>query len=162
MLHIYFTQCLFLCNFWRLKIFVLWQKIVQNLVKFVYLFRPKNCKIYFTKAFITQEWLVTESCPTPSWITFLMFYRLACSYTLLFQWTNFGLKCLLMWYFKSATMNLLTWNVSSKTKKRQIWDQKYVIQVILSCSLIKAIVKYLISILSNLRNYKVSSKIKEK
>ena len=26
--------------------------------------------------FITQEWLVVESCPTPRWIAFLMLYRL--------------------------------------------------------------------------------------
>ena len=30
----------------------------------------------FTKTFITQEWLVVESCPTPRWIAFLMLYRL--------------------------------------------------------------------------------------
>ena len=71
----HFTQnCLF-CTFWKLKILVLWQKIVENLLIFLYLFCPKNNVIDFRKPFITQEWLVVESCPTPRWITFLMLYR---------------------------------------------------------------------------------------
>ena len=36
----------------------------------------KNSAIDFTKTFITQEKLVVESCPTPCWIAFLMFYQL--------------------------------------------------------------------------------------
>ena len=38
---------------------------VQNLLKIAYLFCPKNSTIDFRKIFITQEWLVVESCPTP-------------------------------------------------------------------------------------------------
>ena len=63
-------------TFWRLKILVLLWKIVQNLLIFVYLFWPKNSTIAFTKTFLTQEWWVVESYPTPCWIAFLMFYRL--------------------------------------------------------------------------------------
>ena len=37
---------------------------------------PKSSAIDFTKTFLTQEWLVVESCPTPRWITFLMLCRL--------------------------------------------------------------------------------------
>ena len=70
MLCSHFTQDCIFCTFWRLKILVLWQKIVENLLIFVYLFCPKNDAIDFTKTFITQEWLVVESCPTPRWITF--------------------------------------------------------------------------------------------
>ena len=76
MLYSHFTQNCIFCTFWRLKILVLWGKIVENLLIFVYLFCPKNGAIDFTKTFITQEWLVVESCPTPRWIAFLMLYRL--------------------------------------------------------------------------------------
>ena len=76
MLCSHFTQNCIFCTFWRLKILVLWRKIVENLLIFVYLFCPKNGAIDFTKTFITQEWLVVESCPTPLWIAFLMLYRL--------------------------------------------------------------------------------------
>ena len=31
------------------------------------------------KTFITQEWLVVESCPTSLWTAILMFYRLVCN-----------------------------------------------------------------------------------
>ena len=68
-------KSVFLCTFWKLKILVWWQKI-QNLLIFLYLFRPNNHTINFSKTFITQEWLVVESCPTPRWIAFLMLYRL--------------------------------------------------------------------------------------
>ena len=76
MLYSHFTQNCIFCIFWRLKILVLWRKIVENLLIFVYLFCPKNDAIDFTKTFITQEWFVVESCPTPRWIAFLMLYRL--------------------------------------------------------------------------------------
>ena len=71
----HFTQNCIFCTFLRQKTLVLWQKIVENLLIFVYLFCPKNGAIDFTKPFITQEWLVVGSCPTPRWITFLMLYR---------------------------------------------------------------------------------------
>ena len=76
MLCSHFTQNCIFCTFWRLKILVLWRKIVENLLIFVYLFCPKNGAIDFTETLITQERLVVESCPTPRWIAFLMFYRL--------------------------------------------------------------------------------------
>ena len=92
MLCSHFTQNFFF-TFWRLKIHVLWRKIVENLLIFVYLFCPKNDAIDFTKTFITQEWLVVESCPTPHWIAFLM---IGVQYALSFQWSNFDLKDLLI------------------------------------------------------------------
>ena len=75
MLYSHFTQNCIFCTFWRLKILVLWQKIVENFLVFVYLFCPKNDAIDFTKTFVNQKWLVVESCPTPCWIAFLMLYR---------------------------------------------------------------------------------------
>ena len=93
MLCSHFTQNCIFCTFWRLEILVLRRKIVENLFIFVYLFCPKSGAIDFTKTFITQEWLVVENCPTPSWITFLMLYRLV--YNIFsFQLTNFGLNFL--------------------------------------------------------------------
>ena len=80
------TQNCIFCTFWMLETFVLWRKIGQNFVRFVYLF----CAISSKKTYITQEWLVIESWPTLRWITFLMLYR-GVKYTLSFQWTNFGL-----------------------------------------------------------------------
>ena len=66
MLYSHFTQnCIFFCTFWMLKILVLKQQIVQNLLMSEYLFCPKNSTTDFTKTFIAQEWLVVESCPTP-------------------------------------------------------------------------------------------------
>ena len=76
MLCSHFTQNCILLYFLEEKILVLWRKIVENSLIFVYLFCPKNSSIDFTKTFITQEWLVAESCPTPHWIAFLMLYRL--------------------------------------------------------------------------------------
>ena len=53
---------------------------------------------WFYKTFITQEWLVVETCPTPRLTCFLMLYRLVyniCSHIISihrsFQLTNFGL-----------------------------------------------------------------------
>ena len=73
------TENYIFCTFWKLKTLVLWQTIVQNLLVFVYLFCPKSSTIDFRKTFITQEWLVVESCATPRWISFLMLYRLVCN-----------------------------------------------------------------------------------
>ena len=78
----HFTQKCIFCTFWRIKILVLWRKVVENLLIFMYLFCPKNGAIDFTKTFITQEWLVVERCPTPRWITFLMLYRLVYAFDL--------------------------------------------------------------------------------
>ena len=72
----HFTQKCILLYFLEAKILILWRKIFENLLIFVYLFCPKNRAIDFTKTFINQEWLVVESGPTPCWIAFLMLYRL--------------------------------------------------------------------------------------
>ena len=76
MLCSHFTQNCTLLYFLEAKNPILRRNIVENLLIFVYLFCPKNGAVDFTKTFITQEWLVVESCPTSRWITFLMLYRL--------------------------------------------------------------------------------------
>ena len=79
------------------RFIVLWQKIVQKLL-IVYLFCTKNSTIDSRKTSITQERLVVESCLTPCWITFLNTLSIGVQYMLFFQWTNFGLKCLIWWW----------------------------------------------------------------
>ena len=78
--YIFYRHCTsklyFFCTFWRLKILVLWQKIIHNLRIFVCLFCPKNSTTDFGKSFITQERSVLKSCLTPRWIAFLLLCRL--------------------------------------------------------------------------------------
>ena len=64
MLCSHFTQNYFFWYFLEEKILILWRRIIENLLIFVYLFCPKTVAIDFTKTSITQEWLVVESCPT--------------------------------------------------------------------------------------------------
>ena len=97
MLHSYFTQkCIFMYFLEVVLNLALWRKIVQNLLIFVYSFRPNNRTIDFTKTFITQEWLEVESCPTPRWIAFLILYRLVYNIRSRFNELIFGLKCLVL------------------------------------------------------------------
>ena len=77
------------CTFWRLKLLILWRKIVENLLIFVYLFCPKN-RIDFTKTF-------TIELPDLSLNHIFNALLIGVQYTLLFQITNFGLKCLI-WF----------------------------------------------------------------
>ena len=66
---------------------VLWRKIVQSLLIFVYLFFPKNSTNESRTSSITLEWLVVESCPISHWIAFLMLHRLVCNkYPLSLNW----------------------------------------------------------------------------
>ena len=65
----------FFSSFWRLWKLISWQKIFQN-VMFMFSFDPKNNRTGSRKTSITQELLVTESCPTLRWVTFLIFFRL--------------------------------------------------------------------------------------
>ena len=55
--------------FWDEKLFKIFLYVCIH-------FAQKNSTIDFTKTFITKEWLVVESCPTPCWIALLMLYRL--------------------------------------------------------------------------------------
>ena len=69
-------KIVFVCKFWRLKTLVLWWKIVQNLLIFMYLFCSKCSTIDSRKTLLTLEWLVVESCPSPRRIAFLVLNRL--------------------------------------------------------------------------------------
>ena len=82
----------FFSSFWRLWKLIFWQNFFQRLI-FMFSFYPKNSRTGSTKTSITQELLVIENCPTPRWVTFLIFCRLV--YDILsFEWPNFGPKYL--------------------------------------------------------------------
>ena len=65
----------FFSSFWRLWKLIFWQKNFQN-VMFMFSLYPKNNRTGSRKTSIIQELLVTESCPTLRWVTFLIFCRL--------------------------------------------------------------------------------------
>ena len=92
MLCSHFTQDCIFCTFWRLKILVLWQKIVQNLLIFVYLFCPKNSTTDFTKTFIGMVGRIKLRDPSLNCIFNAL--SIGVQYTLSFNWTNFSLKYL--------------------------------------------------------------------
>ena len=108
----------------------MWQKIVENLLIFVYLFCPKNGTIDFTKTFITQEWLVVENYPIPRWITFLMLYLLVqnvrshfnelilawCAYIEAWKWLFLLLKP--KWYLD---IKLVAFSQFSSNENRKQW-----------------------------------------
>ena len=78
-------NCIFL-YFWRLKILVLWRKMVQNLLIFAYLFCPKNSTIDFRKT------VRRKKLPDPSLNRIFNPLSICAQYLLSFQWFNFGLK----------------------------------------------------------------------
>ena len=86
-----YSYCIQNCTFrYFLEIvetFISWRKYFQRLVIFTGFFIQKPVTS------ITQKLLVVESCPTPQWITFLMFYRLVYK-NLSFKRPDFCLKCL--------------------------------------------------------------------
>ena len=61
-------------TFLRLWKLIFWRKIFQCF--FCVFFLSKKQQTVSTKTSITQEWLVVESCPTPCWVTSLIFCRL--------------------------------------------------------------------------------------
>ena len=56
--------------FWRLWKLLFFEKNIIEILLYFYLFIQKAITS------TTEKYLVVESCPTPQWITFLMFYRL--------------------------------------------------------------------------------------
>ena len=56
--------------FWRLWKLLFFEKNIIEILLYFYLFIQKAITS------MTEKYLVVESCPTPQWITFLMFYRL--------------------------------------------------------------------------------------
>ena len=65
----------FFSTFWRLLSLVFWRNVFQNLIS-MFSFYPENSRAVSRKTYITQALLVAESCLTPHWVTFLIFYRL--------------------------------------------------------------------------------------
>ena len=100
MLCSHFTQnCYFIVLFGGKKSLFCEKKLLKIFLYLcIYLCR-KNSAIDFTKTFITQEWLVAESCPTPRLNRIFNALWIGVQYTLSFQWTNFGLKCRNKQYF---------------------------------------------------------------
>ena len=84
----------FFSTFSRLWKLVFWWKFFQNLI-LVFSFYLENNRTSSRKNSITQKWLVIESCPTPRWVTFLIFGRLVYHINLSFEWLDFGLKYLI-------------------------------------------------------------------
>ena len=84
----------------------------------MYLFCPKNSAIDFTKTFITQEWLVVESCPTPRWITFLMLsFNIRSHFNyLLFAWSAYKKQKRHFWVRKIFT---------EERKERGEWEKLF-------------------------------------
>ena len=86
-------NCIF-GTFWRLKTLVLWWKMVQDLLIFVDLFRPKNSTIDSRKTSITPGAVGRRKLPNPSLNHIFNALSIGVQNMLLFQWINFGLKCL--------------------------------------------------------------------
>ena len=102
LLYSHCTENSIFCRFWRLNTLVLWRKIVQNLLIFMYLFCPKNNTIDSRNTSITQERLVVESCPTTRWIAFLMLYQLVYNTRsdfneLIFAWSAYLKRAMCWW-----------------------------------------------------------------
>ena len=89
MLCSHFTQNFFF-TFWRLKIHVLWRKIVENLLIFVYLFCQKNGGMVGHNSGMVGRRKLLE----PSLNHVFNAPSIGVQYTLSFELTNFGLKCL--------------------------------------------------------------------
>ena len=101
------TQNCIFYTYWRLKTLTLRQKVVQNLLIFVYLFCPKGRAIDSRITCLTKEWLVVESCVLPHWIAFLMLYWLVYNIRSHFN------ELILTWsaYFRGKTFLLLPWTL---------------------------------------------------
>ena len=59
-------KTVFCCTFWRLKILVLWQKIVENLLMLVHLFSPKKQHNWFYKNLHNLGMVGCRKLPDPS------------------------------------------------------------------------------------------------
>ena len=84
-------KTVFFCTFWRLKILILWRKIVQNFLIFVLFILSKKQYNWFYKNLHNSGMVGGRKLPDPS----LNYISIDAQYTLSLQLTNFGLKCLL-------------------------------------------------------------------
>ena len=88
-------KTVFFCTFWRLKILVLWRKIVQNFLIFVLFILSKKQYNWFYKNLHNSGMVGGRKLPDPSLNRIFNALSIGVQYILSFQWTNFGLKCLL-------------------------------------------------------------------
>ena len=130
----HFTQK---CLFMYLQILVLWRKIAQNLFIFVYLyilcnlFISKNQHNWFYKNLHHSGMVCRRKLPDPSLNCIFNALSIGVQYTFSFQWTNFGLKCLLCLMF-AITWKPVNWfafqaEVSKKHLDLQTYQQRYCI-----------------------------------
>ena len=106
MLYSHFNQNCIFSTFWKLKILVLWRKIVKNLLMFVCLYCPKN---WFHKNLHNSGMVGSRKLPDPLLNHILSALSICVQYTLSFQLTNFGLKCLfkeLIWCTKCPHVHI--------------------------------------------------------
>ena len=94
-----FTQNCIFYTFWRLIILVLWRKIVENLLIFVFMWSKKRCN-WFHKNLHSSGMVGHRKLPDPSLNHIFNALSIGVQYTLSFQSTNFGLKCLIRFKVK--------------------------------------------------------------
>ena len=96
MLCSHFTQNCIFCTFWRLKILVLWRReIVENLI-FVYFILSKKRRSWFHENLGNFGMIGRRKFPDPSLNHIFNSLSIGAQYTVSFQLTNFGLKCLFL------------------------------------------------------------------
>ena len=88
----HFTENCIFCTFWSLKILVLWQKIVQIFSYLCNYFVQKTAQLIL-KNFHNSGTVGRRKLADPSLNRIFNALSIGAQYTLLFQWTNFGLKC---------------------------------------------------------------------
>ena len=86
-------KTVFCCTFWTQKILILWRKIVENLLC-VFILSKKRCN-WFHKNLHNSGMVGRRKLPDPSLNHIFNALSIGVQYTLSFQWTNFGLKCLI-------------------------------------------------------------------
>ena len=94
-------------SFWRLKTLVLWHKIVQNPLLFLYLFLPKREQLIPEK-FHNSGKVGHRMLPDHSLNRIFNAVSIGVKYTLSFKWTNFGQKCLVEETLRIVSNNFST------------------------------------------------------
>ena len=90
-----FTQNCIFYTFWRLIILVLWRKIFENLLIFVFMWSKKR-RNWFHKNLHNSGMVGHRKLPDPSLNHIFNALSIGVQYTHSFQLTNFGLKCLVL------------------------------------------------------------------
>ena len=125
MLCSHFTRNCIFCTFWGLKILVLWRKIVQNLLTFVYLFSPKKQHNWFHQNLHNSGMVGCRKLPDPSLNHIFNAQLIAVQYTPSSELTSFGLNCQRA-VFAAFWMNLIStdiWLTSASMTKCDSFDE---------------------------------------